>query len=270
MGNSCDIDYADALEYLETDPDTKIIALHIEGIKDGKRFIEVARRVANKKPIMVLKSGKSDLGAKAVASHSGSMTGDDKMYDVAFKKAGLIRVNSFEEFGDIANGLLNLPLMAGNRVGIVTPTGAGGIVGVDVCQNYGFEIATLSRDSIKHLRPLFPSWFSLKIPFDILPASILNGYKKVYSESLLTLLQDDNVDGVLCVGGGRTVKIIDEVYGKCPHKPLVSWIIGKFDKKTKDLLEDMDAKLFFSTPQQAVRVLAALRDYHNFLKYYEN
>ena len=109
LGNTCDIGFVDALTYFGNDPQIRIIGLYIESVKDGRKFLEAAKRVAQKKLVLVLKAGKSEEGAKAAQSHSGSLAGEDTVYDAAFKQTGLIRVRNVEEFGDISKAFLNLP-----------------------------------------------------------------------------------------------------------------------------------------------------------------
>ena len=125
VGNSCDVDIADALDYLGDDPETQVIVIHMEGLKRGPEFLEAAGRVSRKKPVIVLKTGHSPVGAKAALSHSGSLVGEDHVYDAAFKRAGLLRVRTSVEMRDAIHALAVLGEMKGPRIGVVTVTGAG-------------------------------------------------------------------------------------------------------------------------------------------------
>jgi acetyltransferase len=109
LGNSCDIDVAEAMEYFAEDPQVKVIVLHIEGIRNGKRFREVARRVVKKKPVLVLKTGRSERSARAAQSHTGSLVGKDEVWDAVFKQCGIIRANDIDELGDLVRAFSYLP-----------------------------------------------------------------------------------------------------------------------------------------------------------------
>lgn len=156
LGNMCDVDFADVLGYLESDPETRVIALHMEGVGDGRRFIEVAQLVSQKKPVLVLKPGKSGKALQAVASHTGSLAGVDLVYQAAFRKCGLIRAENVEELGDFARGFLQLPPLKGNRLAIVTPTGAGAIMAMDAMEEQGFALAELSAETVSRIGEFFP------------------------------------------------------------------------------------------------------------------
>ena len=128
VGNSCDLDIADALDYLADDPETRVIVVHMEGLKRGRAFLESADRASRKKPVIVLKTGRSKAGARAALSHSGSLVGEDHVYDAAFRRAGVLRVRTSGEMRDAIHALAVLGDMQGPRIGVVTVTGAGGIM----------------------------------------------------------------------------------------------------------------------------------------------
>ena len=201
IGNASDIGWADILEYLENDPDTKVIFLYTEGIPDGRRFLDVARRVTRKKPIVAIKTGVSETAKRAVASHTGSLAGEDAIYEAAFRQAGIIRAKDLEESHDIAKALLFLPPMKGRRVGIVTTTGAGGIMAMDACDAVSLEIATLSGKTRQKLEAVYPLWMSVDNPCDIWPAASImrHGLDNVYAMTLEALIEDENVDAVACL-----------------------------------------------------------------------
>jgi len=141
-GNKVDVDDIDLLEYLGEDDKTKVILMYIEGIKEsrGRLFIETARKVSLKKPIVVYKAGKTSRGGKAAASHTAAMAGDYSVYKAAFKQAGVIEVESFDEMMDVVRIFLDQPLMRGNRVYIVTDAGGVGVMLTDALTSAGFEI----------------------------------------------------------------------------------------------------------------------------------
>jgi len=261
LGNTCDIDFADALSYFEDDPQIHIIGLYVESIKNGEKFLEAAKRVARKKLILVLKAGKSEAGAKMAQSHSGSLAGEDFIYDAVFKQAGLIRVRSVEEFGDISRAFLTLPPVKGTRIGIVTPTGAGGIVALDNFQEYGFKLATFSEDLEEQVKTLFLPWQKVTNPLDIMSTAMTYGYKKVFTKALEALFQDDHVDAIFCILGEPTLKTVMEVTRRYQTKPVVSWVIGQSTDSTRgDMLT-----VSYPNPERGLRSLAALIERQAFL-----
>jgi len=141
IGNGCDLDFVDVLEVLERDPQTRIIVLHMEGMQRGREFLEVAARVARIKPIVVFKTGRSRAGARAALSHTGSLVGEDAVFDAAFRRAGILRVRTMLELKAAVNGLLHWRDIAGPNLGVITATGACGIMTADACEDHGLQLA---------------------------------------------------------------------------------------------------------------------------------
>ena len=127
IGNKCDVDEVDIMNYMADDPETKALAMHLEDIKDGRRFMDAARNLASRKPLLIFKSGRSEAGARASASHTGSLKGNDRIYSDAFKQAGAMRLNSWQEFWDIPKVFASRPLPVRNRIAIITHSGASGL-----------------------------------------------------------------------------------------------------------------------------------------------
>src|SRR4030042_1485970 len=148
-GNEADLRLEDYLEYLGQDKVTRIIAAYIEGLREGRRFYELAKEITRKKPIVVMKSGTTGASARAARSHTGALAGSDNVYTAAFKQAGVIRVEDEEELCDVALSLRDLPLPRGNRVAILTMGGGFGVVTAEVCEKEGLEIATLEPQKLK-------------------------------------------------------------------------------------------------------------------------
>lgn len=261
LGNTCNIDFDDALTYFEDDPQIRVIGLYIEGMKNGKKFLEAAGRVAKKKLILVLKAGKSAEGAKAVLYHTGSLAGEDVIFDAAFRQAGLIRIRSVEEFGDISKTFLNLPPVKGDRIGIITPTGAGGILVVDASEEYGFKFANLSEENVNQLKSFFLPWQKVSNPLDVMSAALAHGYKHVYTKALEALFNDPEVDIVFCVLGEPTLRTVAEVAKHYPQKAVVAWTIGQpIDASAKAV-----SVASYPTPERALRSLEALVKHNAFL-----
>ena len=260
LGNMCDIDFAEMLEYLENDPEIRIIALHIEGLKDGKRFLQAAARVQQKKPVLVLKTGKGENAARAAASHTGSLSGKDEVYHAAFKQAGLIPVDNVDELGDITKAFLYLPSPKGNRVAIITPSGGGATMSLDAMEQYGFELAKLSEMTISTIKEFFPTWSPPLNPIDIMAAGMRHGYRMVYRSSLEALLKDENVDAILCIAGFPTLRTIKTaIDGR--DKPVVTWVLGEWGENLLSKVKETDYQAIYPSPDRAFQALAALRNY---------
>jgi acyl-CoA synthetase (NDP forming) len=152
---------------LKKDKETKVILLYLEGVKDGKRFFEIAKDVSKEKPIIVLKSGKSKLGEKAISTHTGSLAGGYDVYRAVFKQTGLIEVDSIEELLDVGKALsfLNRPKKG---IGIITNGGGLGVLAVDYCEKYGIEIKELSKETTEKLDKELEKVLIKRNPLDVL------------------------------------------------------------------------------------------------------
>jgi acyl-CoA synthetase (NDP forming) len=274
LGNGCDLDFADALEYFEQDSDVRVIALHTEGMRDARRFLSVAKRVAQKKPIVALKTGRSGLAARAAQSHTGSLAGRDEIWEVALKQSGIIRVNDIDELADMVKTFSALPLMKGRRFAVLTYTGGFGVASIDACQKFGLELAELSPAMVGRLKEIFPPWLAVANPVDIWPATILSRRPmlKVFREALEILFSDLAVDAVLCICGiwesavcSKFCQFTEGLAQDYPHKPLVWYIYGPLANEAKSELEDTDKTRVFSSPDRAIRALAHLADYSQYL-----
>ena len=199
LGNKADIDECDILEYLGRDTETNVVGIYFEGVKNGKRFIETARKVAKDKPVVVLKSGRTESGARAISSHTGTLAGDDKIYDGVFRASGLIRVDDFDHFYDALKTFSYVPQPLGNRVGVVSITGVGCVLTADYAGACGLIIPPLS-DSLKdEMRTVFPDWASVGNPVDMWFAIEKVGPKKAYEELTKALARDDNLDIIFVI-----------------------------------------------------------------------
>ena len=193
LGNKVDVDEVDMLEYLEKDPDTKVIALYLEGTKRGKEFFKVLKKIT--KPVIILKNGRSDTGSNAVSSHTGSMAGNDKIYDAVFNQNPLIfRVNNFYEMFNIAQVFSTQPLPKGKNVAIITASGSLGILACDEMEKRGLALAKLSPETIKAIQSKIPSYVSIGGTIDLGPSMF-----ETLIPSLDVLSVDENVDCILLI-----------------------------------------------------------------------
>jgi len=260
LGNKSDVDFPEVLEYLGNDPDTKVLALQMESVMDGGTFMEVATKVGRKKPILALKIGHSEEGAQAAASHTGSITGRAEVYQAVFKQAGIIPVDNVDEMGDLTRAFVNLPPFKGDKIGIITPTGAGGVMALDALSQHGLKRARLLPRTVERIKHFFPVWSPPANPVDMLTAAIMHGFGKVYRESLAALIDDENVDAVLCISGIPTLKVIQQAANGKP-KPIITWITGEWDETLQQKVEETGYRAIYPTPGRAIRALAALREY---------
>jgi len=195
-GNEADLRLEDYLEYLANDDNTHVISLYIEGLREGRRFFNLAKEITRKKPIIAVKSGTTSGAAKAARSHTGALSGSDTIYTAAFKQSGVIRVQDEEEMCDAAICYSLLPLPRGNRVAILTIGGGFGVMTAEDCEKEGLEIAELQPQTIKKMQAIMPSRWVPGNPVDLV--GIRTGGKDNTGERCLQfLLEDKNVDAII-------------------------------------------------------------------------
>ncbi len=221
LGNKADVDDADILEYLAEDAQTEVVAMYIEGLGDGRRFLEVARKVAREKPVVVFKSGATEAGAKAALSHTASLAGRAEVFEAACKQAGILRVHNFEELLDVVKAFAFFPpgpptpalspalstvegkaeglggTGGGNRVAVIHYTGAGCVIAADACQQEGLELAEFSPTTVEALREITPAWHRVRNPIDLWPAIERNWVKTAYGVAIEAALRDERVDALV-------------------------------------------------------------------------
>ena len=200
LGNKCDVDDAEVLEYLAEDEDTEVIAVYMEGVKDGKSLFKTFKKVSKVKPIIVLKSGRSPAGIKASMSHTGSLAVRDEIFNAVCKQTGVIRVDGdLDELLDITKAFALQPLPRGNRVAVVSVTGGGGVIAADNCSEYGLELAQLSSETMRRIKENMPSWANVNNPVDIEPLFENVGPEESLKISVEAVLEDENVDSVIVI-----------------------------------------------------------------------
>ncbi|MGB9826389.1 MAG: acetate--CoA ligase family protein, partial [Desulfofundulus sp.] len=267
IGNAADVGFTECLAYLGQEPRVKVINLHMEGIKDGLQFTEVARRVTRVKPVLCLKTGYSEAGARAASSHSGSLAGEDHVFSAAFKKCGLMRVRDVEEMYYLNKTLLTYSSMPGRRIAMVTISGGAGIMAVDACSSHGLELAEFSEKTRQKLAALFPTWMEVNNPADIWPAGMARGYLDVLEASLDAILDDPGVDAVLVnspayLEPGEDPRMdisstINKMASRYPEKPVALWIFGAYRPELAARLEKENRVVVYPSPERAMSSLAA-------------
>jgi len=184
------------LEYLEADPDTKVILVYLEGIADGHRFLEVAEKTSVKKPIIALKGGRTEAGGEAARSHTGSMAGNSAIFTSAFRQTGVIEAKNPTDMLDYSMALANLPLPRGNRIGVITFGGGWGVITCDAIVEQGMTVARLGQDVIEKLDKVLPPFWSRRNPVDLVGQ--IN--PEAFLESVRVVTSSPDVDAVICLG----------------------------------------------------------------------
>lgn len=269
VGNECDIGLTDAMEWLGYDQRLKALAIHAEGISEGKRFLDVAAEVSLRIPIIAMKTGRSPLGALAASSHSGSLAGHDRIVAAVMRKAGIIRVDETQDMLDLVGGFLRLPPMKGRRVAVITLTGAGGIILLDTMNLWGLVPAKLDQNSLETVQDLFPPWMAACNPMDIWPALMKNGMQKVYGIALRDVLNDTNVDGVICLALGldrkhqRYFSSVEEIQNLSLEfsKPIVVWVYGPQAEEVRSQMNQHGRAMTVPSLERGAKVLARMAQY---------
>jgi acetyl coenzyme A synthetase (ADP forming)-like protein len=267
LGNKIDVDETDLLEYLRDDAETRAIAMYIESVRDGRRFLKVATETSLKKPVVVLKSGRTPSGVRAVASHTGSLAGSYAIYYSAFRKAGIAVADTIEELYDIAKGLALLPRTDGERIQIVTSSGGSGIVSVDYAEMLGLRLASLEESSRESLRSELPTHCIVGNPLDLTGDADAERYDKV----LKVLVKDPNIDVILTIFGDP-IPGASEVIKKWFNsgKTIVPVYIGGGSVEVVERRKMHESRIpTFKTPERAVKVVKALVDYTRFLRMHQ-
>jgi acetyltransferase len=193
VGSMLDVDFGDVIDYLGRDPAARSILLYIEQLSNIRKFISAARSVSRIKPIIALKAGSSPAGARAAASHTGALAGEDMVYDAAFKRAGVVRVRSIEELFDCAELLAKQPRPAGPRMAVITNGGGPGVMAMDAMARYGVEPAQLSNPAIEALDRVLPPHWSHGNPVDILG----DASAERYARAVETVLKERDLDALM-------------------------------------------------------------------------
>ncbi|MDH5389974.1 MAG: hypothetical protein OEX10_02325 [Candidatus Bathyarchaeota archaeon] len=264
IGEKIDINDVDLLRYFNEDPKTKVICLYMEGIEKGREFVEAAREVVKKKPILALKGGVTKEAARRAKSHTASIAGSDIVFDAAFKKAGIIRVGDAEELLNAAIAFAKQPPLGGDNVAIVSNVGGPAILAADAVVKNGLKLAPLSEKTRKKIESRYPGVEAIN-PVDL----IADARAERYSFVLDLVLSDPNVDGVLvinmlksCFFEPEDAVAIAEIAKKHSGKPVVDVPAGGEDfTMVYQVLRDTSIPVY-NLPEKAVRALKTLRTYH--------
>ncbi len=274
LGNKADIDECDVLEYLGRDPETDVVGIYFEGVRDGRRFIDTAREVTRKKPVVVLKSGRTETGARAISSHTGTLAGSDKIYDGVFEASGLVRVEDFDHFYDALKAFSYVPLPKGNRLGVISITGVGCVLTADYAGAHGLVIPSLSDSLKSEMREVFPDWASVGNPVDMWFAIENVGPKKAYEALTRKLAADDRFDLILVIftlipeSDFNAAEVISKIRDENPDKVfLTCFMAGELSMYRRWYSEFEEKKIpVFPDPGRMIRAAASLYRYSEFKK----
>lgn len=254
VGNMMDIDFGDLIDYFGQDPKTSSIIMYMEAVKDAENFLSAARGFARTKPILVIKAGKYSKSAEAVASHTGSLAGADQVYNAAFKRVGVTRVNDVDDLFSSSETLSKQELPEGPNLAVITNAGGPGIMTTDAILDWDGELADLSSETVSELDELLPPHASKKNPVDVLGDADV----KRYEESINIILDDPNVDGAIVIyapQGEATAEEAAEAISKVAegaNKPIVTSFMGGAEvDEGRRLLRENDFPTR-PTPEQAI------------------
>ena len=271
LGNRLNIDFADILPYLIEDPETEVIALYLEGLDEPKRLMEAARAHRGKKPIVAFKTGNSETGDKASLSHTGSMAGNQEIYEGALRQAGILRVESIQSLLDMARALAICPRPEGPRIAVLTGQAGPGMAACDICEAEGLKISPFKPETQGIINGLLPPLAIRTNPVDMGPAwydsSSIHGI-------IEAVMEDSNIDGILLLmmfasaNGEAVANIFDLLVEWNQKKPVITCLVsppGVWDGQVGDL-EKAGAIFDLPTPERAAKVMAGLYHYGKLVK----
>jgi len=270
LGNKADLDESDLLDYLGDDPATRSIFLYLESVKDPRRFLAVARAVAARKPVIMLKGGVSEAGAAAAVAHTAALAADGRIVDGALVQAGVTRIHRYSDLFHVAKALDAMPLPGGNRVSFLSPSGAFTVCLTDVARSLGLAVPALEDATRTRLQALAPSFIRMRNPVDIFGSVGLHGYERAYGDALGAVLADPNIDAVVVIlmltseTGVPALDFIVDLARKHPAKPVYVTFMGahEHDVAAKAYLEPRGVPCFMEVEQpfEVLAVLARCRE----------
>lgn len=263
LGNKTDVAEADLLRYLAEDDETRVILIYSEGLPSGREFMDVAREVTRKKPVIVVKSGVTQSGQRAVSSHTGSLAGAEQAYRAAFYQSGVLRAETMQEMFDYALGFAYQPLLQGNQIAIVTNAGGPGILATDALEKAGLELARLRNETKVALESYLPGAASAANPVDVLGDAMNDRYEV----ALRRVVADPNVDGILVILTPQAMTEIEmtaHAVGKLSKetdKPILACFMGEARIEAGvDVLAEYGVPNY-AFPERAAAAFAAMRDF---------
>ena len=254
------------MEYFLDDEDTKIVVLYIEGLKD-KRFLKVAKKLSKNKPIIALKSGRTEVGKKAAKSHTGSLAGEDVIYEAAFKEAGIIRAYTFEELVDLIHIFSTQPTMDSNEIGIITNAGGFGVLAADSCVDYNLKLANFEKSTVERLKNVLPPTANISNPLDIIGDATPERYRAVIE----VLAEDNNIKGLLVIltpqemtkplEVAKSIIDVKNSHRVFKNKPIIASFVGGVSVKGAKSYLRKNGIPAYITPENGIKALSHLYRY---------
>jgi acyl-CoA synthetase (NDP forming) len=268
IGNKCDVNENDLLEYFGDDEQTKVISMYLESIADGHNFVRIARKVAAKKPVILLNGGRSEAGAKAAMSHTGSIASNARIVEAAIRQTGCIKADDFTELKDFAKVFSTQPVPKGNGVAVVTAAGSIGVVVSDLCEEHGLKLPRFTSQTIDALKGVFHEQMPPSNPVDLWFSIEKLGMSKALEVSLAAPLKDPNIDAaiVLMAGFEYTLdpvdkKVVQRIAKEC-GKPIVVCTMVGYNKYKNYITEELGKDLpVFPSLISGVKALSKLCEY---------
>ncbi|MBL7183720.1 MAG: acetate--CoA ligase family protein [Anaerolineae bacterium] len=267
LGNKADVDEVDLLAAWEDDPHSQVILTYIEGLSEGREFMEVARRVTRRIPVIAVKSGSTDAGSRAVSSHTGSLAGSARAYESAFRQSGVLRAESIQHLFDYSLAFAYQPVLRGGRIAIVTNAGGPGVMATDALEREGLSLASLSRETIDALRDSLPAAASIYNPIDVLGDAPTDRY----ALALEAVLKDDGVNGVIVILTPQVMTKIEETAAAVGRiaagcdKPVLGCFMGQARVGVGIKVLNEYKIPNYSFPERAVGALRAMLEYRRWL-----
>jgi len=261
MGNKPDVSGNDLLNHWADDPSVGVILMYVENFGNPRRFLDIARELTRRKPIIVVKSGRSKVGARAASSHTGALAASDVLVDAMLAQAGVMRAETVEELFDLAMAFSGRPLPRSRRTAVVTNSGGPGILAADALERHMVELPELAPATVDRLKPLFPEEASLRNPLDMIASATPPGYRA----ALAALLDDPSVDSALAIfvpplgiKQADVAEAIATVAGDHPEKPVLAVLMGREGlPQGKAELHEVGVPAYIF-PESAARALSAL------------
>ncbi|MDD5416451.1 MAG: CoA-binding protein [Candidatus Aenigmarchaeota archaeon] len=267
IGNKIDVDEIELLEYLGKDVETRCIVLYLESTEKGAELINISKKIVPNKPIIAFKSGKTEKGSKAVASHTGALAGTEEVFSAAFKQSGIIEAETTEDILDYAKILSTQPGLKSNKIAILTNGGGFGVIATDYAIKSGFDVSNLSKDAENALKKFLPKYASYNNPVDLTGDATTERYEK----SINAILKDKEVSGLVIITLMQLPTVDDELLdvlrdAKMHGKPIIICAMGgAYTQERTKKLEKLGLPVY-STPERAIRAMKALLDYGKITK----
>jgi acyl-CoA synthetase (NDP forming) len=273
LGNKVDIEESEVLEYLADDPETKAIFVYLESFKNPKRFLEIAGRVTRRKPVFLLKGGRTVEGAKAAVAHTAAMAAEDRLVDAAIRQVGITPIYKYSHLFQVAKALSFMPLPRGNRVSFLAPSGAMLVVLTDLCLSLDLKVPDFEEHTRKFLQEISSSIVRMRNPVDIWFAAGIHGVEPAYRQGMEAALKDSNIDAVIPIllltddTGVPPLDFIVDLAFKYPQKPIYVTFSGEKNhmEAAKAFLEPKGVPTFqlIEEPFEVLSILNRCREAMN-------